>query len=166
MADKHYKINFTMSDGTTESVPFVAPQGEKGEKGDKGDTGAQGIQGIQGVKGDKGDPFEIAKVYESVAAMNAGYANDGVKQGQFVIIETGNINDEENAKLYIKGTTAYEYLTDMSGATGLQGPQGERGPQGIQGEQGIPGVKGDKGDTGSQGESGRGITSVTIEEVV
>ncbi len=30
MADKKYSIDFTMSDGTTESVEFTAPQGERG----------------------------------------------------------------------------------------------------------------------------------------
>lgn len=48
MADKAYRINFEMSDGTTEAVSFIAPQGEKG------DTGAQGIQGDKGDKGDTG----------------------------------------------------------------------------------------------------------------
>ena len=33
MADKKYSIDFTMSDGSTESVEFVAPQGEKGKNG-------------------------------------------------------------------------------------------------------------------------------------
>lgn len=55
MADKAYKINFEMSDGTTEAVSFIAPQG------DKGDTGAQGVQGIQGEKGDKGDTGAAGK---------------------------------------------------------------------------------------------------------
>lgn len=36
MADKKYSIDFTMSDGSTESVEFVAPQGEKGEDGKSG----------------------------------------------------------------------------------------------------------------------------------
>ena len=66
--------------------------------------------------------------------MNAGFASDGVKQGQFVLIDTGNVNDADNAKLYVKGTTAYTYLTDLSGATGMTGPQG---PQGLKGETGA-----------------------------
>lgn len=49
MADKTYKLNFAMSDGTTKSVQFIAPQGPtgatggKGDKGDKGDTGSNGV---------------------------------------------------------------------------------------------------------------------------
>lgn len=87
--------------------------------------------------------FRISKVYNSVAAMNAGYATDGVPVGGLVIIETGNVDDPDNAKLYVKGDAAYEYLSDLSGAQGIQGP------------------KGDKGDTGNTGPQGVGITSIT-----
>lgn len=34
MADKAYSLNFQLSDGTTKSVQFIAPQGPQGEKGD------------------------------------------------------------------------------------------------------------------------------------
>lgn len=105
----------------------------------------------KGDKGDKGDPFVIAKTYASVAAMNAGFASDDVKEGAFVVIDTGNVNDEDNAKLYVKGVTQYSYLTDLSGAQGLTGPQG---PKGDTGSQGPKGDKGDKGDTGAPGPAG------------
>lgn len=128
--------------------------GAAGQQGPQGVQGEQGPQGIQGVKGDPGEPFKIAKTYESVSAMNAGYASDGVKVGQFVVIDTGNVEDPDNAKLYMKGESAYTFLTDMSGAAGLQGPKGEQGPQGVQGAQGPQGVKGDTGDQGPQGAKG------------
>ena len=136
------------------------PQGETGPQGPKGDQGIQGVKGDKGDKGDTGDPFTIAKTYESISAMNAGYATDGVKVGQFVIIDTGNVEDEDNAKLYLKGSTAYNYIGDLSGATGMTGPQGPKGDtgatgeQGPRGEQGIQGVKGEKGDTGATGQRG------------
>lgn len=142
-------------------------QGEQGLKGDKGETGA---------KGDKGDPFTIAKTYASVAAMNAGYATDGVAQGSFVLIDTGNVDDEDNAKLYVKGTSAYTYLTDLSGAQGMKGEQGAKGDTGAEGTTFTPSVssdgviswtndggkanpanvniKGVKGDTGAKGDTG------------
>lgn len=81
--------------------------------------------------------FRISKVYSSVAAMNEGYATDGVPVGGLVVIDTGNVEDEDNAKLYVKGDTAYEYLTDMSGAQGIEGPEGKPGQQGERGEQGV-----------------------------
>jgi hypothetical protein len=144
-------------------------QGIQGEKGDKGETGAQGAQGIQGAKGDKGDkgdkgetgakgekgdPFSIAKIYPSVAAMNAGYASDGVAVGSFVVIDTGNVEDEENARLYIKGASAYTFLTDLSGTQGIKGDKGDKGDQGDQGDKGDPGEKGEQGVQGIQGEKG------------
>jgi hypothetical protein len=83
--------------------------------------------------------------------MNSGFATDNVHEGEFVVIETGDVNDSDNAKLYIKGTTRYEFITDLSGAQGIQGPQGIQGIQGIQGVQGEVGAKGDKGDRGPSG---------------
>lgn len=111
-------------------------------KGEKGDAGA---------KGEKGDPFSVAKIFTSVAEMNAGFAADGVKEGQFVVIDTGNVEDEDNAKLYVKGSQSYTYITDLSGATGMTGPKGDTGEQGPQGERGLQGLK---GDTGEQGPAG------------
>ena len=81
----------------------------------------------------EGVGFRISKTYESIEAMNAGFETDDVPQYGFVIIDTGNVDDADNAKLYIKKPDGYEYLTDLSGA------------------QGIKGDKGDKGDTGEPG---------------
>ena len=137
--------------------------GAKGEKGDRGETGAVGPQGAEGAqgpagqKGEKGDPFSIAKVYTSVAEMNSGYATDGVKQGGFVVINTGNVEDEDNAKLFYKGTAKYEYLTDLSGAQGMTGPKGETGATGKQGPVGPQGEAGAKGDKGEKGEPGDNV---------
>lgn len=36
MADKNYRLDFEMTDGSTKSVEFTSPQGEKGDKGDTG----------------------------------------------------------------------------------------------------------------------------------
>lgn len=125
---------------------LVGPQGEQGIQGETGERGPQGIQGPQG------EAFSIAKTYPSIAAMNADYGNDDVSVGQFVLIDTGDVDDEDNAKLYVKGETQYTYITDLSGATGMQGPQGI---QGIQGEQGIQGVQGDPGPQGPAGADGK-----------
>ena len=116
-----------------------------------------GPQGPQGPQGEKGDPFAIAKTFSSIAEMNEGFATDGVKEGQFVMIDTGNVEDEDNAKLFVKGSTSYTYITDLSGATGLQGPQGPQGIQGIQGE------KGDTGETGPAGAAGKDGITPTFE---
>ena len=140
--------------GETGPTGPVGAKGERGEAGPAGPADAKGEQGIQGPKGEKGDPFAVAKTYPSVAAMNAGFATDGVKEGGFVVINTENVEDEDNAKLYVKGKSAYTFLTDLSGAQGMKGPQGERGPQGNPGAQGAAGPKGEKGDQGANGAQG------------
>lgn len=84
-----------------------------------------GKQGAPGNDGKDGKPFVIAKIYTSVDEMNADYSNTEVERGSFVTIDTGNIDDEDNAKLFVKGATGFVYLTDLSGATGLQGPPGK-----------------------------------------
>ena len=140
--------------GLDEAIKSGEFKGDKGDAGPAGPAGAKGEQGIQGPKGEKGDPFAVAKMYPSVAAMNAGFATDGVKEGGFVVINTENVEDEDNAKLYVKGKSAYTFLTDLSGAQGMKGPQGERGPQGNPGAQGAAGPKGEKGDQGANGAQG------------
>lgn len=145
----------------------IGPQGPAGPQGAKGDTGPQGKQGevgptgprgatgATGPQGPQGAPFAVAKVYASVAAMNTGYASDGVKVGQFVMINTGNVNDADNAKLYVKGNTAYEFVTDLSGAQGMTGPQGPKGATGATGPQGAKGDTGATGATGAKGADGK-----------
>lgn len=156
----NYTINFTDGSKTT----FSVTNGKNGVDGTDGKDGTpathewqgttlvitsasgtssanlKGDRGIQGIQGEKGDPFFISKVYNSVAEMHADYSNNDVKVGQFVVIETGNVNDEDNAKLFIKGNTSYEFLTDLSGAQGMQGPAGVQGEQGEQGPEGVQGV--------------------------
>ena len=145
---------FSVINGSKGSKGDTGAKGDKGDKGDRGLQGVQGIQGIQGVKGDKGEPFTIAKVYSSISSMNSGYNTDGVKIGEFVVISTGNVEDEDNAKLFLKGNSRYEYITDLSGAQGMRGEKGEQGAQGVQGEKGDKGDKGDRGDSGTNGKDG------------
>ena len=100
---------------------FVLP------KGDKGDAGSQGPQGDPGPKGDPGEPFQIRKIYSSVDEMEADYNNPDIEEGDFVLINTDDISDPDNAKLYVKGPTGWQFVTDLSGAQGIQGPQGDTG---------------------------------------
>ena len=56
MADKTYKFNVTLTDGSQQSAgTFTVPQGDTGPKGPKGDPGAQGPKGDPGAQGPKGD---------------------------------------------------------------------------------------------------------------
>lgn len=137
--------------GQSEYV-FVDLKGEQGLKGLKGDKGDQGLKGDKGDKGEQGLPFKISKVYESVESMNADFSNVQVKTNDFVIINTIDINNPDNSKLFIKGETAFNFITDLSGAQGIQGPKGDKGDQGIQGP------KGDKGENGLKGDKGDSFT--------
>lgn len=101
-----YTIVFT--DENTDNVNFEIKSGEKGA------TGAQGPVGPQG------EPFQIKEIYSTIAEMNSDKAN--VSKGTYVMITTANgPEDEDNAKLYVKGDTDFEFITDFSGAQGIQG---------------------------------------------
>lgn len=75
----------------------------------------------------KGDAFSIKKVYPSISDMNADLNNPEIKEGHFVLINTNNVEDSDNAQLYIKtyneetGVFSYEFVVDMSGAIGFTG---------------------------------------------
>lgn len=147
---------------TGEELDLQGEQGPQGPQGIQGPQGEPGTTGPQGPKGDNGEPFAIYEEYASIAAMEADAAN--VPKGKFVII-TSNVEDPDNAKLYVKGDSTFSFVTDMSGAQGIQGPAGPQGAQGVQGEQGAQGVQGEQGPQGIQGVQGPqgiGITGATI----
>lgn len=50
----------------------------------------------------KGDAFSIKKVYPSISKMEADLNNPEIKEGHFVLINTNNVEDPDNAQLYIK----------------------------------------------------------------
>ena len=137
------KITLTFGDGSTEVLdcPKQGPVGAPGRDGvsptvltEPAEGGYRitvtDVNGVntfflpQGAKGATGDPFRIAKTYTSVAQMHAGFAGDNVPEGGFVLIATGSVENADNAKLFVKGTEAYQYLIDLSGATGIKGEQG------------------------------------------
>ena len=178
-------------------------KGDTGEKGDKGDTGLQGPKGEQGdpgsqgpqgepgPKGDSGEPFQIRKIYSSVDEMEADYNNPGIEEGDFVLINTDDVSDPDNAKLYVKGPTGWQFVTDLSGAQGIQGPQGTPGtPAGfgnitatVDSTIGNPqvsvqadgpntaknisfsftGLKGEKGDKGEAGTQVNNLAPLMVE---
>lgn len=63
--------------------------------------------------------FSIYRQYTSIDQMEADKEN--VPEGKFVLINTGNVEQGDNARLYVKGVTGFEYLVDMSGAIGFTG---------------------------------------------
>lgn len=114
-----------------------------------------------------GDAFVIVKTYPSIQAMQDDYNNPEVKKGQFVMIDTGDVENEEGSILYLKGNTEWKFISDLSGAQGIQGLSAyqvavQHGFEGtedewlisLKGEKGETGPKGDKGDTGEKGATG------------
>lgn len=72
-----------------------------------------------------GKAFQIKKVFASVSAMNATDVNT-FAENDFILINTANIEDADNAKLYVvamneQGHKFYSYLVDMSGFRGFTG---------------------------------------------
>ena len=63
--------------------------------------------------------FSIYRQYRSIALMETDKAN--VPEGKFVLINTGDVEQGDNARLYVKGAADFEYLVDMSGAIGFTG---------------------------------------------
>ena len=92
-----------------------------------------GPVGPQGPQGLRGEPFAIAKTYDTISEMNAGFASDGVGIGEYVAI-VSNTEDVDNSKIFIKSASGYVFLMDLSGAQGIPGPQGPMGPQGEKGD--------------------------------
>lgn len=72
-----------------------------------------------------GQPFVIKKSFNSVSQMES-YTGTDVKVNDFVII-TATVEDPDNAKLYMKTSSGWFFVTDLSGATGIQGPVGPTG---------------------------------------
>ena len=68
-----------------------------------------------------GDPFEIKKTYRSIAEMEADYDNPMIGVGQFVWINTLDVEDPDNSKLFLKGTEEWILVGDLSGSQGIQG---------------------------------------------
>ncbi|NDG32822.1 hypothetical protein EB118_22475, partial [bacterium] len=102
------------------------------QKGTTGEQGSRGIQGVQGIQGTVGQGFKITRLFNSFTDL---IADNGTRMtpGEFALIDTGNVNDDDNAKLYVWNGTTYTYITDLSGATGIQGTDGAIGPPGPQG---------------------------------
>lgn len=69
----------------------------------------------------KGDAFSIKKVYTSVSEMEADTENAEIKEGDFVLINTGDVENPDNARLYIRSSAGFDFLVDMSGAIGFTG---------------------------------------------
>ena len=73
--------------------------------------------GIQAI----GDAFTYKKEYSSVEEMEADLGTADVKIGEYVLINTGNVEDPDDAKVYLKTNNGWKFIVDLSGMQGIQG---------------------------------------------
>lgn len=130
----------TASDGKN-YVTFNIPRGDKGDKGDQGDSAYQvwlkaghqgteqdffnflkGATGERGFRGPAGKNFNIKQTFPSISDMNAS-KGAGFEDGDFAMI-TSNVEDPDNAKLFVWNGTEYKLIGDLSGSTGMKGDTG------------------------------------------
>lgn len=68
-----------------------------------------------------GDAFTYKKEYPSVEAMEADWGAADVKLGEYVLINTNNVEDPDDAKVYLKTQEGWKFIVDLSGMQGIQG---------------------------------------------
>lgn len=68
-----------------------------------------------------GDAFTYKKEYPSVEAMEADWGTADVKLGEYVLINTNDVEDPDDAKVYLKTQNGWKFIVDLSGMQGIQG---------------------------------------------
>lgn len=68
-----------------------------------------------------GDAFTYKKEYPSVEAMEADWGTADVKLGEYVLINTNDVEDPDDAKVYLKTQEGWKFIVDLSGIQGIQG---------------------------------------------
>ena len=145
MADKRYQIDFELSDGTTKSVQFTAPQGDKGDPGSNATiTGANAT-----VDTGVGTP--------SVEVTTGG--TDAQRSFTFAFKNLKGERGRDGSSASITGATAtVDANVGTPSVTVTPGGTDESRTFAFDFKN-LKGAKGDKGDAGI------GISNVTIKEV-
>ena len=68
-----------------------------------------------------GDAFTYKKEYPSIEAMEADWGTADVKLGEYVIINANDVEDPDDAKVYLKTQNGWKFIVDLSGMQGIQG---------------------------------------------
>ena len=134
MADKNYKLKFTLTDGKTQEVEFTAPQGPKG---DQGVQGVQGPAGANGAKGERGT--SIIKVATGPLAYTT--TTGGFTPTHRIALSTV-LSESGVDKVMVGDTLAYSYYqwligyidtshVYLGGRSSLRGATGETGSNGF-----------------------------------
>ena len=131
--DEHYQVKVTDKNGVSKTSANLLSKlsigtvetGEYNEDPTVNITGKFGEQKLN-FRLPIGKPFKIKKTYSSIADMNQNIDTD-LELYEFCMINTGNVEDEDTAKLYMREINGAQYITDLSGAQGIQGIKGETG---------------------------------------
>ena len=131
--DEHYQVKVTDKNGLSKTSANLLSKlsigtvetGEYDEDPTVNITGKFGEQKLN-FRLPIGKPFKIKKTYSSIADMNQNIDTD-LELYEFCMINTGNVEDEDTAKLYMREVNGAQYITDLSGAQGIQGIKGETG---------------------------------------
>lgn len=127
-----YQVKITDKDGNSKTSDNLLNKISIGTV-DKGDYNENPSATITGEFGNQklnlrlptGNPFVISKTYSSISEMEAD--KDNINLYDFVMINTGSVEDEDNGKLYMKDSNGMMFITDLSGVQGIQGVKGETG---------------------------------------
>lgn len=68
-----------------------------------------------------GDAFTYKKEYPSIEAMEADWGTADVKLGEYVIINANDVENPDDAKVYLKTQEGWKFIVDLSGMQGIQG---------------------------------------------
>ena len=126
--DKTATVTLTKKDGTVKTVQILDGVSlqfmwDGTSLGIKTDNDSEytfvNLQGQRGPRGEQGEAFQIKKTYSTIQVMIADY--DNMEINDYVMI-SGNIEQEDNAKLFVKTeiedpTYRWQYLADFSGAS-------------------------------------------------
>ena len=131
--DEHYQVKVTDKNGVSKTSANLLNKlsigtvetGEYDEIPTANITGKFGEQKLN-LRLPTGKPFKIKKTYSSITDMNQNIQAD-LNLYEFCMINTGNVEDEDTAKLYMRDVDGAHYITDLSGAQGIQGVKGETG---------------------------------------
>lgn len=174
MADKTYRFNVTLTDGSQQSAgTFTVPQGDTGPQGPKGEQGETGPQGPKGDTGAAGNNLKTCINNDRVTpAEMQNYLNRSNQQNNNIIWVVTPIADLKVGDVVFNyGTEDGSTMSSVAILVVANIVSQNDSELKFRSEVGsglfaqLEGSQGPKGDTGAQGPQGVGVQSLSIEEI-